>query len=120
MFNKINALNMKVFKKILIIIITVYLFLNIFLFFNQKNMLYFPDKTDFLECDNFTEKEKINYSETNFYEVSWNNNNVIIFFHWNAWRACNRTWILEMLKKTWNTIIFVEYFWYADSKEKFS
>ena len=83
-------------------------------------MLYFPDKTDFLECDNFTEKEKINYSETNFYEVSWNNNNVIIFFHWNAWRACNRTWILEMLKKTWNTIIFVEYFWYADSKEKFS
>jgi hypothetical protein len=40
-------------------------------------MLYFPDKTNFLNCDNFTEKQKknfsnhlkLNYSETNFYEV---------------------------------------------------
>ena len=108
---------MKIIKKILIIIFVVYLFLNIFLFFNQKNMLYFPDKTDFLECDNFNKNQKKYYKNTKFYEVSWKNNNVIIFFHWNAWRACDRIWILEMLKKTWNTVILVEYFWYADSED---
>jgi hypothetical protein len=49
--------------------------------------------------------------------LGWKNNNVIIFFHWNAWRAYDRIKILENLKKTWSTIILVEYFWYADSEE---
>ncbi len=108
---------MKGIKKIVIIIIWIYLFVNVFLFFSQKNMLYFPDKTSFLNCNNFTKEEKKSYKKTNFYEVTWESRNVIIFFHWNAWRACNRLWVLEILKKTWNTIIFPEYFWYADSEK---
>jgi len=61
---------MKIIKKILITIFAIYLFLNIFLFFNQKNMLYFPDKTDFSNCENFNKNQKKYYKNTNFYEVS--------------------------------------------------
>jgi esterase/lipase len=104
-------------KKILIIIWIIYIFINIFLFFNQKNMLYFPNKVDFYNCDNFKENEKKEYKSTKFYEIKWEKNNLIIFFHWNAWRACERTNILNTLRQTWNTIIFPEYFWYADSKK---
>ena len=108
---------MKNIKKLLLIILGIYLFLNIFLFFIQKKLLYFPDKTDFFECNNFKKEQKKTFNKTRFYEVKWNKNNVIIFFHWNAWRACNRIWILNMLKKTWYTIIFPEYFWYADNEK---
>ena len=111
---------MKKIKKILIIILIIYLLANIFLFFNQKNMLYFPNKTDFLNCDNFTKKQKkfytnykkepFLYHDVRFYEVSWKNNNVIIFFHWNAWRACERIWILKMLKKTGIQLFFQNIF----------
>jgi hypothetical protein len=61
---------MKIIKIIIIIILGIYLFVNIFLFFNQKDMLYFPDKTDFFECKNFIKKEKKSFNKTNFYEVS--------------------------------------------------
>ena len=115
---------MKILKKVVIIILGIYFLMIIYLFFNQKSMLYFPDKTDFLNCKNFSEEEKksyennlkMNYNKTNFYEIKWEKNNVIIFFHWNAGRACDRIKILENLKKTWNTIILVEYFWYADKE----
>ena len=114
---------MKILKKIIILILGIYLFLNLFLFFNQKQMLYFPDKTNFFDCDNFTKNQKKmalfkQYNiDTKFYQVNWKKNNVIIFFHWNAWRACDRTWILKILKNTGNTIIFPEYYWYADWEE---
>jgi len=118
---------MKILKKITILILSIYLFLNIFLFFNQKDMLYFPNKTNFYSCNNFIKEEKKDFQDTvkwpfmnirtKFYEIKWEKNNAIIFFHWNAWRACERIQILDNLKKTWNTIILVEYFWYADKKE---
>ena len=106
-------------KFLFIILWAFYLFLNIMLYFNQKEMLYLPDNSkDFFDCQNFTEKEIKQYKSTRFYEVSWIKNNVVLFFHWNAWSACDRTFLLDILKKTNNDIIFVEYSWYWELNNK--
>ncbi len=96
-------------------IILLYLIILIFLFFNQKNMLYFPDKTDFNKCVFFNEEEKITKDTLRYYFRKWENNNLIIFFHWNAGRACDRIWVLSFLEKTNSSIIIVEYPWYAET-----
>ena len=106
----------KIIKYTFIALVSIYLLINIFLFFLQKDLLYFPDKTNFYSCKNFSQDEMKTYKNTRFYGVKWEKNNVIVFFHWNAWRACDRKHILENLKKTWNSIIFVEYDGYADNK----
>lgn len=100
---------------ILIALAIFYLSILIYLYINQKSLVYFPDKTDFYNCDNFLEEEKKQYLWTRFYEKIWEKNNLIIFFHWNAWRACDRVYIKRLLEKTWNSIIFMEYSWFADS-----
>jgi hypothetical protein len=60
---------MRKIKKFLFIILFIYLLANIYLFLNQKNMLYFPNKTDFYSCDNFIEEQKKEFNNTRFYEV---------------------------------------------------
>ena len=68
----------------------------------------------FEECNTFNKDQHKSYNWTKFYEQKWTNNNVILFFHWNAWRACDRSVIKNILEKTNSTIIFMEYFWYSD------
>lgn len=105
---------LKIIKNFFIFIIISYFLLNILLYFGQKKLIYFPNKDDFFQCKNFINEEKKEYKNTRFYEISWEKNNVIIFFHWNAWSACQRIWITNFLKKTWNTIILVEYSGYSE------
>jgi len=106
----------KIAKIPLLILFSFYIALNIILYNAQKEMVYFPNEKDFFECKNFKTSEIKEYKNTRFYEVSWEKNNVIVFFHWNAWSACDRTFTLNLLKQTWNTIIFVEYFWYSEKE----
>ena len=105
---------LKLLKSIFTIVIISYISFSIILYFNQKGMLYYPNEIDFFACNNFTDLEKKQYKTTRFYEIDWETNNVVIFFHWNAWSACDRMGILNILKKTNNSIIFVEYSWYSD------
>ena len=103
-------------KTIRIIIIS-YITILVFLFFKQKDMVYYPDypeSSSFYDCNNFTEDEKKEYNWTRFYEKKWTNDNLVIFFHWNAWSACSRVEMKNILEKTWNNFIFVEYYWYSN------
>jgi len=102
----------KIFIITIFIVLALYLLINLLLFIFQKDLLYFPNKIDFSKCENF--KNKKVYKNTRFYEVKWENNNLVIFFHWNVWRACDRKSILNILKITKNNIIFVEYAGYAE------
>lgn len=117
MKNKIELTHKVILIKILRIIVISYFTMLIFLYFNQKNMLYYPDypkSISFSECSNFEKDEQNEFKWTRFYEKKWENNNVVVFFHWNAWRACDRETIKGFLEKTKNTIIFVEYYGYSN------
>lgn len=105
----------KYIKYFIIAPIIIYLWLLAFLWFSQKWFVYFPTDTAFEICNSFQKEEQNNFKWTKFYEQKWNEN-LIVFFHWNAWRACDRSYIKWIFEKIWSSIIFVEYFWYSDSE----
>lgn len=105
-----------IFFKIIRILIIIYSIVLVFLYFNQKNMIYYPDyprSSNFYECPFYEKSEKKDYKNTRFYERKWEKNNVIVFFHWNAWSMCDRENIRGLFEKTGNSILMVEYYWYA-------
>lgn len=104
---------MKNLKIILFVLLFIYISANVYLYTSQKAMIYFPDKTDFYSCDNFEKSESKDYKGTRFYEKKWNNN-LIVYFHWNEWSACDRTTIKWLLEETKSTYIFLEYSGYWD------
>lgn len=108
----------KLFIQIPIIIITIYFLSIIVLFINQKSMLYYPNNTDFYKCTLFDKNEIKTYNDTRFYEKKWKKDNLIIYFHGNAWNACDRKNIKEILDKTDSSYIFVEYTGYAENNKK--
>ncbi len=113
-----NKKLIKILIRVIKSIFISYLIVSVFLFFFQKNMLYFPSSKDFYSCEHFSDSQKAVYKWTRFYKLDWEKNNLIVFFHWNAGRACDRIFILDMLKETKNSILFVEYSWYAESNRQ--
>ncbi len=95
-----------------------YLIFGVFLFFNQKNMLYFPDNQDFNNCPGFLDYEKINHNGTRFYYQNVSNDDVIVYYHGNAGSACDRARFRSTFEKTNKSLIFVEYAGYSDDKRK--
>lgn len=107
-----------IIKKMILYIILIYFWFLLFLFFMQKWMLYHPNNISFLDCNTFKEDEQKIYKNTRFYEKKWDKEWIIVFFHWNAWSACNRSVIKWLLEKIWYSIIFVEYTWYTNIGNK--
>lgn len=51
----------KTLIRLLLYIFVFYLLINIFLYINQKNILYLPDNKDFFDCSSFSDEEKKYY-----------------------------------------------------------
>ena len=105
-------------KKILkIILITCIFFYTVFLlilYFFQNSLVYFPGQENFSNCDYFIAEETKIYKNTRFYERKGEKDWVIVFFHGNAWRACDRQTIASIFEKSGYSYILVEYSWYAE------
>lgn len=102
-----------VFFSLLRIVLITYLSLWVFLYFFQSHLIYHPSQGDFYDCKELENYNKITYNNTRFYKLSQWGKWVLIHYHGNAWRACDRAfkqWILEL---SGNDIIFVEYSWYG-------
>jgi uncharacterized protein len=111
---------MKIKPKLLQIIIpvlAVYLIIGLFLFLNQKSMIYYPNNQDFDSCIGFTDYERINHNGTRFYFKNNTNERVIVYYHGNAGSACDRSYIKSIFEKPNNSLIFVEYAGYSNDKE---
>ena len=100
--------------RLFVMLLLIYIWFAIFLYLSQKSMLYFPENKDFYDCNLFDKNEQKEYKQTRFYEKKWEKEGVIVFFHWNAWSACSRSYIKWLLEKTWYSIIFLEYSGYSD------
>ncbi|MBT7088384.1 alpha/beta hydrolase, partial [bacterium] len=103
---------------ILVGVILVYLIFGLFLFFNQKSILYYPNNQDFENCDGFDDYEKINFKGTRFYYKQGSLDDVIIYYHGNAGSACDRSYFRSVFEESDNSIIFVEYAGYSDDDRK--
>lgn len=100
-------------KSTFIAISSFYIFFCLYLYLNQKALIYFPSKQNFYDCPWFKDFEKVNFSWTKFY-YKRKTEKLIIVYHWNYWSACDRSWLKDILDKTDYSLLFVEYAWFSN------
>ena len=100
----------------LLSLIVIYFLFGLLLFVSQKSLIYFPDKSKFEDCSHFTESEKITHNSFRGYLSKKSNENLVIFYHGNAGRACDRYFLKETLSAKGYSTLFVEYTGYAESQ----
>lgn len=110
------------FKKVIINIsiafAIVYILFGLFLFFNQKSMLYYPNNQDFNQCGGFNDYEKINHNGTRFYFKQGIQDKTIVYYHGNAGSACDRSYFKSIFEQSNASLIFVEYAGYSNDNVK--
>ena len=95
-------------KLILITVAIVYVGSGLFLFFAQKNLMYYPDRTDFDTCEAFKDAEKIHSNGTRMYLKNISDS-VVIVYHGNAGSACDRGYYREFFTSRGYSYLYVEY-----------
>jgi esterase/lipase len=96
----------------------VYILFGLFLFFNQKSMLYYPNNQDFNQCNGFSDYEKINFNGTRFYFKQGTQDEVIVYYHGNAGSACDRSYFKSTFEQSNASLIFVEFAGYSNDNVK--
>ncbi len=94
-------------KQLLIGVIIVYVLFGAYLYFAQKSLIYFPDNTLHSECHAFSERAE--HNNTRMY-IERGDDRVLVVYHGNAGRACDRTYLSEFSERT---LVLVEYEGYA-------
>ena len=113
--NKYTKIGLFILKKLILYITLVYLGLGLVLFFNQRNLIFFPDSTDFKSCVAFENTEKITKDGTRFYyKNNVNSETLAVFYHGNAGSACDRTYIKNILENSDISYIIAEYTGYSN------
>ncbi len=100
------------------ILILAYLGFGAYLFFNQRNLLYFPELGDPEACEAFmkTGVEKIVQNGTTLYYKK-NGETLVVFYHGNGGTACDRKFLADEFDRGNLSYLFVEYAGYADDRE---
>ncbi len=111
---------MKLNKKALklpIALFLIYIIFGLFLYINQKSMIYYPDDQDFEACQAFSDYEKKTFGGTRFYFQPQSEREVLIHYHGNAGSTCDRAYFRDIFEQSDRSLIFVEYAGYsADDK----
>lgn len=99
------------------VILLVYIGLGAYLYFNQRNLLYFPEIGDPEACALFedTGAKKSDYNGTTFY-YKQNGGTLVVFYHGNGGTACDRKFLADFFDKQGVSYLFVEYAGYGDGR----
>lgn len=88
------------------------------IFFFQKDLVYYPSKQDFDNCENFTEAEKLNVNGTRIYFKKNSKDKVFVFYHGNAGATCDRGYWKNYLDQLSYSYVMVEYAGYSNDSKK--
>ncbi len=99
----------------IIILLVFYVAYGLFLYFFQKSFIYFPSQSSFYECPFFSQDEIREYNGTRFY-FREGNNKLIVVYHGNAGRACNRAHFISSIDPSYSYLI-VEYSGYGGDSD---
>jgi esterase/lipase len=96
----------------------IYILFGFFLYFNQTNLLFYPNSQTFQKCENLDYTEKLSHNQTRFYfhKDQTNTIDLIIYYHGNAGSACDRFEIANKFKQNNLSFIIVEYTGYSADK----
>jgi len=97
--------------------VIVYILFGIYLYFNQRGMMYFPNNQNFEDCVGFKDFEKKEYGGTKFY-FKQKAQRAIVYYHGNAGSACDRSWTRSVFEQSDYSLIFVEYAGYSGDNRK--
>ena len=101
-------------KRVLLIFLLVYFGLGIALFVFQAKYIYYPDKTDFHDCPSFKNADQISFGSSRGYLTKRSQEKVIVFYHGNAGRACDRDYLEAAFAEQNYSTFFVEYSGYGE------
>ncbi len=105
-------------KKITTILLLVYFGLGMALFIFQNKYIYYPDKTDFQECPSFKGADKISFASSRGYFTKRSLEKVIVYYHGNAGRACDRAYLDSFFAEQNYSTFFVEYSGYGEKENE--
>ncbi len=95
--------------------VLVYVGLGAVLFMFQKHYLFMPDHTDFLQCDELEGAERVTYGTTRAYLTARSPERIVVLYHGNAGRACDRSFMEPTFAGDSYSTLFVEYTGYAET-----
>ncbi|MDP2837865.1 MAG: 6-phosphofructo-2-kinase domain-containing protein [Candidatus Moranbacteria bacterium] len=100
------------------ILILTYFGFGAYLFFNQRNFLYFPALGNPEACEVFakTGVEKTIKNGTTLYYKK-NGGTIAVFYHGNGGTACDRKFLADAFDRNNLSYLFVEYAGYVDDRE---
>ena len=107
-------------KKAFLIFFLAYFGLGIMLFVFQEKYIYYPDTTDFQNCPAFQIAEKISFGSSRGYLTKRSPETLIVYYHGNAGRACDRAHLDSFFAKQDYSTFFVEYSGYGEKENKSS
>jgi len=105
-------------KRIIVILLAIYAGFGLFLYFNQRAMLYYPDNQDFEDCPGFVDYQKLNHKGTRFYLKEKTKNKIVVYYHGNAGSACDRSFVRTTFEQPSVSVMFVEYAGFANDDKK--
>lgn len=105
--------------KLIIIFVLIYIFFALFIYTQQRNIIYHPDSQDFFSCLAFDDYEAKVFNKTRFY-FKEAGSNLIVHYHGNAGSACDRSFLKPYFEAHDFSIIFLEYAGYANDDRKAS
>lgn len=102
---------MRFLKSSLIIFISIYVFIGCILYLKQAYFIFPASKIPFTDCDHFSNATKI----INPFRAYLTNRSkkLIVYYHGNAGRACDRYYMDKFFAKSNLSTLFVEYPGYA-------
>lgn len=115
--NKTSNISSKILhliKRTLLIFLLVYFGLGVVLFVFQAKYIYYPDKIDFQDCPSFKNADKISFGSSRGYLTKRSSEKVVIFYHGNAGRACDRDYLDSFFAEQNYSTFFVEYSGYGE------
>ena len=101
-------------KRVLLLSLLVYFGLGIVLFVFQAKYVYYPDKTDFQDCSSFKNADQISFGTSRGYLTKRSQEKIIVFYHGNAGRACDRDYLDSSFAEHNYSTFFVEYSGYGE------
>ncbi len=99
---------------LLSVIITVYILFGFYLYTFQNKFLYPADKTAFDICPELEKSEKISAGLFRGYFTKRSEDKVIVYYHGNGGRACDRSFMDSFFGELGYSTLFVEYPGYAE------
>jgi hypothetical protein len=99
-----------------ILAVVVYVLFGVYLYVNQRELVYIPDKVDMEECEAFTDYEMRKMNDTRFFYKDRSPDSAFVYYHGNAGSVCDRAITKATLENATDaSMIYVEYSGYAKS-----